>query len=100
MRNVHAGYKLSAEAALLASTSVATPSACPNITYKSTAVKEQIKRGKGSVAASKNYSLSDDAEKSYPSDVKMILKNVTLDIEQNSKIAILGKNGMQIVPIC
>ena len=50
------------------------------------------KRTKGSGPKS-TVPVIEENEVNCPPGVKMVLKNVSLDIEQNSKIAILGKNG-------
>lgn len=51
-------------------------------------------KGKGtSFGERKACVTSEENDFNCPSDLKIVLKNISLDIEQNSKIAILGKNG-------
>lgn len=94
MRNVFAGYRLSAEAAAATPRST-TPAAK---VAKPAAGKDVWKRSKGPASAvARNAPAVEEDETTCPPDVKMVLKNITLDIEQDSKISILGKNGM---PYC
>lgn len=91
MRNVFAGYRVSLEVAAVAPRSIAP---APKVA-KPAAGKDTWKRSKGSASAvARNVPVVEEDETTCPPDVKMVLKNITLDIEQNSKISILGKNGM------
>jgi ABC-type glutathione transport system ATPase component len=76
--------------------SAVTPTPTPPVAVTSTATSTTAKKLKvlGSGKQLKKVTTAEDTQREFAAaDVKKILDSVTLDLDQNTKIAILGKNG-------
>lgn len=118
LRNISAGFRpnviggsenntsssSSSSSTLLETTSTPTSSSNPPTTLSSTTTKKIKVLGSGrnnkkssennsSSSSNDNNNNNNNNNNNIPSDITKILDSITFDIEQNTKIAIVGKNG-------